>query len=145
MPVKQTALLTSADTAKLAADLAATFGHKPLLIFLRGALGAGKTTFAQSFIQQALRANVCVTSPTFSYMNSYDAQNLAIHHFDLYRIEEASEVYALGLAEFLLDEDALRIVEWPEVAMSLLGAPDLDILLTDNGQGRIAQIKIQGQ
>ena len=60
------------------------------VIALRGDLGAGKTTFARFFIGAHGVAEE-VPSPTFTLVQIYPAQPVAIWHFDLYRIAIADD------------------------------------------------------
>jgi tRNA threonylcarbamoyladenosine biosynthesis protein TsaE len=110
-------LLNSEHTRKLGAELAQRCKSSPTLILLYGELGAGKTTFVQGFIK-SLGVEQAINSPTYSYVNQYES-SLQIFHFDLYRIESADELEALGLWELLLDSHAIRLVEWPERAVGL--------------------------
>lgn len=103
---------TPSETQELGRFLAQQYGSEPLLILLEGDLGAGKTTFAQGFLKELLGSQISIQSPTFSYMNHYHGA-LPIYHFDLYRLEDEIELYNLGLAEFLMNESALRLIEWP--------------------------------
>ena len=111
---------------RLAARLAPLIGNGGV-IFLRGDLGAGKTTFARALLG-ALGVGARVKSPTYSLIESYTAGPLAIHHLDLYRIADAGELEWLGLAD-LLSEPFLTLVEWPERGEGSLPAPDLTIRL----------------
>lgn len=75
---------------------------------LHGDLGAGKTTFAQAFIQ-ARYPSVTVTSPTFSICQEYGD----IAHYDLYRIDNLEELNHLDIQEHF--HNKVCVVEWPEV------------------------------
>jgi tRNA threonylcarbamoyladenosine biosynthesis protein TsaE len=95
---------------------------KPGTIFLlSGQLGAGKTTLVKALIKQ-LGITSEVSSPTFGYVNSYkhDTKNLIVHHFDLYRLNSLDEFLMQGFDEFLHQDNALVIAEWPELLHSFL-------------------------
>ncbi len=104
------------------------------LILLSGDLGAGKTTLARALVQSHLGEHGLaddVPSPTFTLVQTYESPALLITHVDLYRIEDASELRELGLAE-AVDEGAV-LVEWPSRAeneMRRLSHDRLDISLT---------------
>lgn len=117
------------DEAQLAALAARLAPHARAggVIFLRGELGAGKTTFARALLR-SLGISARIKSPTYSLIESYRAGELAVHHLDLYRIADPGELEWLGLAD-LLAEPYLLIVEWPERAGTALPAPDLVVSL----------------
>ena len=85
-----------------------------------GPLGAGKTMVIHHFFRHLGIINV-VTSPTFSYVNTYTTPDgVYIHHFDLYRIVSIDEFCALGFDEYLYKERSYVCIEWPEIIMPLL-------------------------
>lgn len=79
------------------------------IILLNGELGAGKTTFTKG-LANALDIKDIVTSPTFTFMKSYNGR-LKLYHYDMYRVESEDELYELGLAEFLY-ADGVCVIEW---------------------------------
>ena len=100
------------------------------LIALHGDLGAGKTTFARAFIQALSHpATVEVPSPTFTLVQTYQTQRLALAHFDLYRLTDPSELDELGLDDALMVGAAL--IEWPERAGGRLTGTRLDIYIAE--------------
>lgn len=80
------------------------------IILLNGDLGAGKTTFTKG-IAKALGITDVVTSPTFTFMKEYNGR-LNLYHFDMYRVEEADELYELGLNDYLGMEGGVCVIEW---------------------------------
>lgn len=100
----------------------------PVVITLTGDLGAGKTAFTK-FLCKALDIKSIVTSPTFTLMNEYDEGKYKLYHFDMYRIENADEIYELGFDEYFCDKDAIVVVEWPEVVKDLLPNYGYDIII----------------
>ena len=85
-----------------------------------GFLGAGKTTLIKAFIAK-LGVTQEVTSPTFAYLNTYKAPaGVAVHHFDLYRVESLEQFMELGFDEFLRDNEGICLIEWPAVIEPLL-------------------------
>jgi tRNA threonylcarbamoyladenosine biosynthesis protein TsaE len=120
---------------KVAARLAAGLRDGGVL-YLRGELGAGKTTFARALLG-ALGVGLRIKSPTYSLIESYATGHLAVHHLDLYRIADPGELEWLGLAD-LTAGPHLLLVEWPERAARALPVPDLVVSLAHAGEKRDA-------
>jgi tRNA threonylcarbamoyladenosine biosynthesis protein TsaE len=111
----------------------------PLVIFLRGDLGAGKTTLARGVLR-ALGHEGPVKSPTYTLVESYDLDRVTVHHLDLYRLGDPSELEAVGLRE-LLDPTALVFIEWPERGEGWLPKPDIEVTLAHLRAGRRARLR----
>jgi tRNA threonylcarbamoyladenosine biosynthesis protein TsaE len=122
---------SQAGTKEVAARLAriCTPGDAILLI---GDLGAGKTAFAQGFAA-ALGVEGPVTSPTFALVRQYRCHDAGavetLIHADVYRTGTIGEVVELALAE-LVEERAIALIEWGDLATAALGDDALDITLT---------------
>ncbi len=101
--------------------------QEPLVIFLHGQLGAGKTTFSRGLIRR-LGINGAIKSPTYTLLEEYKAR-WPVLHFDLYRLEEPEELEYLGIRDYLTTP-ALWLVEWAEKAQGLLPTPDIEIKLS---------------
>ena len=86
------------------------------IYLLTGPLGAGKTCLTQG-IGRGLDVPGYVRSPTFVLMTRHRGR-LVLHHLDLYRIEDPSEAWDLGLDEQLLGQD-VSVVEWADKAGEL--------------------------
>ena len=101
------------------------------VVLLVGDLGAGKTVFAQGFAA-GLGVPGPVTSPTFALVRQYrcggDSPVGVLIHADVYRTGSLDEVIDLALAE-LVEEDAVALVEWGELAAPALGDSALEITL----------------
>jgi tRNA threonylcarbamoyladenosine biosynthesis protein TsaE len=115
------------DEAAVAALAAIFVQHvqTPLVIFLKGDLGAGKTTFARAFLH-ALGYRGYVKSPSYGLLESYRAGGMAILHLDLYRIEDPEELDYLAIRD-LYDAETVLLVEWPEKGLHHLPRPDLEL------------------
>lgn len=114
--------------------------HK--IIAFYGEMGAGKTTLIKSICKK-LGVTDAVSSPTFSIMNQYEANNSHIYHFDFYRINNQSEAFDLGYENFFFPLDGDKnycFIEWPEKVQSLLPVNHAEIHISSNNQAR--QIKM---
>ena len=100
--------------------------EKPLLILLRGNLGAGKTVIARGIARGlGVAADVPITSPTFTLMNHYSAR-LDLYHFDLYRLAGPDDLRDIGFDDYAYGH-GVALVEWPEKIEN----PDIDGLWID--------------
>ncbi len=82
-----------------------------------GELGAGKTTLIKAICAQ-LGVEDEVSSPTYALVNEYRGPH-KVFHFDLYRLEEAEELFDIGFEDYL-EQGAYVFIEWPQLAMDLL-------------------------
>ncbi|HET9817541.1 MAG TPA: tRNA (adenosine(37)-N6)-threonylcarbamoyltransferase complex ATPase subunit type 1 TsaE [Rhodanobacteraceae bacterium] len=109
------------------------------VLYLRGELGAGKTTFARALLR-ALGVGGRVKSPTYSLLERYVVNGRDAFHLDLYRIADAGELEWLGLDE-LDAPGAIVLVEWPERGRGALPTPDLEVVLEHDGAGRQGELR----
>lgn len=114
------------DTKSLAAAMAESAQPGDLLLLV-GDLGAGKTTFTQGYAA-ALGVSEPVTSPTFTLAREYHGR-LLLHHLDVFRLDQISEVLDLGLPE-LLDSDGVILIEWGDAIRQALPNDYLEVALT---------------
>jgi len=79
-----------------------------------GEMGVGKTTLITSLCKY-LGVESNISSPTYSIVNEYITKSgQKIHHFDLYRLKSVEELMDIGFEEYL-DQDAIVLIEWPEL------------------------------
>ena len=97
-----------------------------LVVGLAGDLGSGKTTWARAMLR-GLGHRGRVPSPTYTLLEHYDCEGLAIVHLDLYRLGGEEELENLGLRDWLGEPRTVLLVEWPERAPGL--AARCDVLL----------------
>jgi tRNA threonylcarbamoyladenosine biosynthesis protein TsaE len=109
----QTTTHSAEETIAYGRSLAAKLSP-PLLVLLRGDLGAGKTTLVKGIAEgfDAARAED-VTSPTFTLIHEYRGPGVNIYHIDLYRIDTPRELETLGLDD-LLAPNCILLIEWGE-------------------------------
>jgi tRNA threonylcarbamoyladenosine biosynthesis protein TsaE len=103
------------------------------VVYLSGALGAGKTTLARGFLRGAGITGT-VRSPTYQLMEVYETDTFDIVHLDLYRLEALRDIEALGLRDFE-QGGTVWLVEWPEKGAGVLPAPDLHLALAAEQTG----------
>ena len=111
-------------------------------VCLSGPLGAGKSTLARGLIRARTTPDEEVPSPTFTLIQTYEADGLPIAHLDLYRLASADEAYEIGLEEALAEGAAL--IEWPERLEGRLPPDRLDIDLAFDGESRRARLTGHG-
>jgi tRNA threonylcarbamoyl adenosine modification protein YjeE len=87
------------------------------ILFFKGELGVGKTTFIKyliNFIQIANNQPITeVPSPTFNLVNEYQIEKLILKHYDLYRINNEKELSSIGIFED--NSEQITLIEWPEI------------------------------
>ena len=128
-------LLENVDqTRDWAREFAKTL-RAPVCVALHGDLGMGKSEIARTIIQTLRGADTVVPSPTFTIVQNYDG----ISHFDLYRINDASELEEIGLPYAIAND--ITLIEWPDVATDILPTDTIHIYLTEYGAGRRLVIK----
>src|SRR5882757_8024530 len=111
----------------------------PMLILLRGDLGAGKTTLVKGIAEGFAAASADdVTSPTFTLVHEYRGPRAILYHIDLYRIDTERELETLGLDD-LAGPESILLIEWGEKFPRLVGERDLEIALerVDEDERRI--------
>jgi tRNA threonylcarbamoyladenosine biosynthesis protein TsaE len=117
----------------------------PGIIFLNWDLGAGKTTLSKHILKNILNVQDEVRSPTYTYYNKYNWifnwKKIDIFHFDLYRLENYDEFFAIWAEEIFDNNSWIIIVEWPDLIKDYYKA-DLEIYLykTQNLNSRIIEI-----
>lgn len=108
------------------------------VFLLSGNLGAGKSTFARFFIQALCGEQTVVPSPTFTIMQSYDAKDFTIWHIDLYRLKNENELLELGLDD--LFPSSVMLIEWPDIAKTVLPKKRVEIAFKVDDSGRYAEV-----
>ena len=104
--------------------------HDPLVILMRGDLGAGKTTFTQG-LAKGLGIKQTVNSPTFTIFKMYYGR-LPLYHIDAYRLEGISQ--DLGFEEYIEDSDGICVIDWPMYVQELVPEEYMEIELLHEGE-----------
>ena len=137
MPTFKTA--SEEETIALGEKLARQLPHRAAVLLI-GHLGAGKTTLAKGIAKGLGAAHPDqVSSPTFTLIHEYGQQH-KVYHVDLYRLDRANEVAALGLEE-LFEKDSVVLVEWGERFPQIMPADRIEIRI-EAGDGDQREITV---
>lgn len=109
-------------------------------VWLRGNLGAGKTTLVRGLLR-TLGVTGPVRSPTYTLVEPYDCAAGRVLHMDLYRLADPEEIWALGL-DSEPPQTTIWLVEWPEVAARVLPEPDIEIEINTLNGSRAASLRL---
>ena len=134
------AVLTEDELARWGRRIGAE-ARAPLVLALRGDLGAGKSTLARA-VAHGAGVEGDVPSPTFNLVFRYDTpRGIHLQHLDLYRLERPDEVWELGWAE-LGGDGELVLIEWPQRAEALLPVPRWEIELQEEADPSVRRVSI---
>ena len=118
------------DTIKFADEFASKLDRHSIIV-LSGDLGSGKTKFTEGVLKHFGLEDE-ISSPTFTIVNEYDAKDFKIFHFDLYRLADVDEFYAMGGEEYL--QNGLCIFEWGEMIEEILQTHYIKITFSRDGE-----------
>ena len=104
------------------------------IVLLDGDLGAGKTVFTKGVVSALSNGKLIAVSPTFVIVNVYDTVPV-INHFDLYRINDVSELDAIGAEEYFYG-DGISFVEWPERAEGMFPSSAIKVYIEKLGESK---------
>ena len=133
-------MLDSAEATLSLGKQFATICNPPLVCYLTGQLGMGKTTFVRGFLSEQGVEGVIV-SPTFTLLETYRTNNYWVHHIDLYRIYLPDELEALGLRD--LEDLSIWLIEWPQCGYGFLPQSDLSIDFSFDQGKRLVRVEAQ--
>ncbi len=112
------------DTINFARNFAKDLNTGDIII-LSGELGSGKTKFVQGVLEYFNLANE-ISSPTFTIVNEYISDKVNIYHFDVYRLEDSDEFFAIGGEEYF--SKGICLIEWGELIEDILPKPYTKII-----------------
>jgi tRNA threonylcarbamoyladenosine biosynthesis protein TsaE len=128
-----------ADLKEIAKNLLPYIKEYKIALFT-GQMGAGKTTLIKAIVEE-LGSKDEASSPTFSLVNEYMANNQSIYHFDLYRLKDFEEALDIGIEEYLYSQ-SICLIEWPELIESILTEKKLTINITSTDENK-RNIKVE--
>jgi len=133
MPTQEFTTHSAEETVALGRQLA-DFLDPPVLVLLRGDLGAGKTTLVKG-IASAFQAasEEDVTSPTFTLIHEYRGPAVNLFHIDLYRIDTQRELDTLALDD-LSSPNSILLIEWGEKFARFERERDIEIVFDRLGE-----------
>jgi tRNA threonylcarbamoyladenosine biosynthesis protein TsaE len=109
---------SAAETEALGARLAGRLRAGDVVLLV-GEMGTGKTTLVRGALR-ALGVTRPVTSPTFTLGHRYDEATPSASHLDLHRLAGLDDEDPALLEDYVSPQQ-VAFVEWPEVAVLLLG------------------------
>ncbi len=111
------------------------------IIVLTGDLGSGKTKFVQGILE-FFNLEDEISSPTFTIVNEYLSDKINIYHFDVYRLEDSDEFYAMGGDEYF--SKGICLIEWGELIEEILPKPYTKIVFSkDENNEEIRKLDIK--
>ena len=127
-------LLPGLDASLHFAKFLANYLKPPLTLGFSGEIGMGKTTLIRSLFTQ-MGVSGRIKSPTFSIVETYQLSDFDLHHFDLYRIVDESELDYIGFRDYFSPQ-AICCIEWPQQLGSYYLDLDLQFTIVRRGDGR---------
>ena len=130
-------LKNETETAAIGAKVASCLKGSEV-IYLKGELGAGKTTLVRGALNK-LGFVGNVKSPTYTIVEPYSIDSHVVYHFDLYRLNDPEELESLGIRDYC-DGQSICFFEWPEKGGNLLPNADINLLLSYTEEGRNVEL-----
>ncbi|MBP2071856.1 tRNA (adenosine(37)-N6)-threonylcarbamoyltransferase complex ATPase subunit type 1 TsaE [Thermoanaerobacterium butyriciformans] len=114
------------------------------IVLISGELGVGKTVLTKG-IAKGMGIDDYVTSPTFMIVNEH-LGDIPLYHFDVYRIDDYTELYDIGYEEYFYG-DGVCVIEWPEKIKPLIPEENIFIRIDigDSYDERIIEIESHGE
>ena len=110
------------------------------IVILSGDLGSGKTKFTEGFLS-FFGLDDEISSPTFTIVNEYSKNNMNIFHFDVYRLEDLDEFYAIGGPDYF--DRGICLIEWGELIEPILSKYIKINISKDDNNDNVRYINIE--
>lgn len=128
------------ETINFAENFAENLRHGNIVV-LTGELGCGKTKFVQGVLKH-FGLEKEISSPTFTIVNEYIGKDINIYHFDVYRLADSDEFYAMGGDEYF--SSGICLIEWGEMIEDILPKPYTQITFRkSNENADIRELEIE--
>lgn len=127
------------ETKAIGFNLASKLNKKDIVI-LTGDLGSGKTKFTEGFLSYFGLEDE-ISSPTFTIVNEYSKNDINIYHFDVYRLEDLDEFYAIGGTDYF--DNGICLIEWGELIEPILSKYIKINISKDNENENIRYLTIE--
>lgn len=111
--------------------------HPKRVILFNGQMGAGKTTFIKA-LAKVLGVKNPTSSPTFSLVNEYEANDGLVYHFDMYRLKNEMEALDFGIEDYLYSGHWC-FIEWAEKIPNIIPEKHsvITIEILENGDRKL--------
>jgi tRNA threonylcarbamoyladenosine biosynthesis protein TsaE len=108
------------------------------VILFKGQMGVGKTTFIKS-LAKIMGVENAISSPTFSLVNEYKADDGLVYHFDMYRLKNETEALDFGIEDYLYSGHWC-FIEWAEKIPNLIPEKHsvISLEILENGERRLS-------
>ena len=127
------------DTIDFAEKFASSLSVGDIVV-LTGELGSGKTKFVQGVLKHFNMEDE-ISSPTFTIVNEYTSDKTNVYHFDVYRLEDSDEFYAMGGDEYF--SKGICLIEWGEMIEDILPKPYTKIIFSkEEGNSNYRKLEI---
>lgn len=100
------------------------------VVALTGELGSGKTSLTQGIASGlGVPEEYAVTSPTFTLINEYPGRQMALYHWDVYRLAGCADLPDMGYEDYL-SGGGVMVIEWAEKIREAVPADALFVVMT---------------
>ena len=140
---------SSGETEKIAEDFSKRLKAGDI-VFLRGNLGSGKTTFVKG-LAKGLGVKGRIISPTFVIVREHSIEKVTngiekLYHLDLYRLSSPEEVKNVLLQDILDDKKSITAIEWPDIGQEIVKEHYWSVNFTNQDENeRVIEVNYEKQ